>query len=143
MKEIIMRHDNRHRHRSYPRHYRSSYGMSYGGRYGRRPGWGFSWILFPMFFWFIWGGGFWMFPLGIILLFWLLPVIMGAVNNNQAAVMDQMDQKEKGMPSYDDADDYVDDYEPAYADEEYFETVDGQRLRVVDDDGSQTRLTIG
>lgn len=135
-----MRHDNRHRHRSYPRHYRSTYGMSYGRRYGRRPGWGFSWILFPMFFWFIWGGGFWMFPLGIILLFWLLPMILGAVSENQEAVVDA---KEKGVPSYDYADEYVDDYDTAYDEDEYFEAVDGQRMRVVDDDGSQTRLTIG
>lgn len=95
-----------------------------------------------MFFWFIWGGGFWMFPLGIILMFWLLPMILGAFSDNQAAVIDQ---KEKGMPSYDYPDEYeyVDEYDTAYDEDEYFETVDGQRLRVVDDDGSQTRLTIG
>lgn len=136
-----MRH---HHHRHHPGHmtrhyrpYRAPYGMYYGRGWGwgpRRPlGWGFGWMFFPLFFMFMWSGSFWLLPLGLILLFVLLPMLTGNPNPSDSVMPDE---KEKGKPTYDD------DYDAPY-DEEYFQTVDGQTMRVVEDDGSQTRLTLG
>jgi hypothetical protein len=128
----------------------------------RRNHWNYSWWLLPLFFWLIWGGGWWFFPLGFLFIFWILPMLFSAPMRLQWEDDLQNGRKYKN-PGYD-YDNYVDKRDRyqrdmryahshytdarrdayAYEDEaDYIETVDGERLRVVDDDGSQTRLTIG
>ncbi|QPC83895.1 hypothetical protein G4Y79_05820 [Phototrophicus methaneseepsis] len=128
--------------------------------------WNIGWWILPLFFWFMWGGGWWFFPMGFILLFWILPLLLSPTRSRWADQMaDPRKQKQPGYGFYDEvgrysarpyeADRYRYRSERAatermaqdsdyYADDnDYIETADGARLRVIDDDGDHTRLTIG
>lgn len=96
----------------------------------------FYWLVLLVVFWFVFGGiGFiwWIFPL-----FWLLPWLFSAQGwNDWDEQQPEKQRKTRYEPDW--YADVADLEEP-----EYLETVDGERLQIIDDDGTPPpRLTIG
>jgi|GEM_PF-3058950 len=125
------------------------------------------WWLF-LLGWVVWGGWLWAFPFGFLLLFWVMPWLLTSIfiDDEDAYSAERRKRKAEDEAFYayrqspfsarygshnapaDPYERYYERYEEdLYEDrleEDYLDTADGERLRIIDDDGKPpTRLTIG
>lgn len=113
----------------------------------RRPLWGFWWLLLPLGGLVLFGRMFWLMPIGLALLL-VMFVVPGFLRQPNVDLTEEADPRKRKSPDYpyepegyDDAYQMNDD--PTDPDGDYFQTVDGDQLHIIDDDGSGSRLTTG